>query len=186
MAEIAKALIPSLPPWVLWTTAGVAAALFIWSKIQPLITEVIPWRRLYARENLRLEVLKLRYEIEALKRQHGLALPDEGERQVTVTQMREPMKVLSPRSRFLWGMLGGVAVPMTQTFYVLATGPPLPEVPVWLALGRLMAAVILGTIGGLVGVMYGRHRPFECLASGAGAVAILQSVAFSLQRLPPS
>jgi hypothetical protein len=70
-------LIAGLPHWISVPILIVSTALGLLSKIRSAIIEANKERRLLEEQKLRLEILKLRYEIEALKVAHGpVALPE--------------------------------------------------------------------------------------------------------------
>ncbi len=72
MDDIWDPLLSDMPPWLLWPIAAIAAFFFLWPKLRAIWLDVVPSQRAYNRAKKALELEKLLYEIEALKKQHSL------------------------------------------------------------------------------------------------------------------
>lgn len=71
MDKIWEILLPSIPPWLLWPIAVIALLLFLWPRLRAVWQDFVPSQRAYNRAKMALELQKLMYEIEALRRQQG-------------------------------------------------------------------------------------------------------------------
>jgi hypothetical protein len=119
MDELAKFL-PALPLWVSVPIIVVAIIVTLWPKILQAITELSAANRAFRREKMRLELLKLHYKIEALKKEKGL-----DDRPPSASEMAPtmPSKEVLPSS-------GPTKTPLLrrQQFVFGATGALLPVV----------------------------------------------------------
>lgn len=124
MEKIFEALLPGLPPWLVPPGAIMLLFLIAWPALREIWTGVIPSYRRYAREKRRLELLKLYYEVEAIKKDHQLSelLPVSSETLTAIVQTtphvtdesarphEKELITLSRWQKFLFGALGGATI----------------------------------------------------------------------------
>ena len=72
MDKLFDAIVPSLPAWSVIPVAVILLFVLGWPAFHAMWKEIVPSYRLYAREKMRLELLKLLYEVEVLKKEHDL------------------------------------------------------------------------------------------------------------------
>ena len=161
MSELLELLAGSgLPPWLFWP---LATGLTLWIAL-PRFFDLLPERRMLSRERARLELTKLHFEIEGLKKQHGLEnqtspfdrlAPREQDfalARQTATSERVP---IGRWKRFLYGSLGGAAV---GAFRILEGFLSAPEVA---SIGSVLGgvggvAVVATAVGFLASVLRSR------------------------------
>jgi hypothetical protein len=71
--QLVESLLPRLPAWLIPPGTVVFFLLLIWPVLREIRMGVIPSYRKCAREKRRLELLKLYYEVEAIKKDHELS-----------------------------------------------------------------------------------------------------------------
>lgn len=152
MDKLWEALLPSIPAWMLWPIAVVGLVLFLWPRIQSILLDFVPSRRAYRRAKEALELQKLRYEIEAIKREHSIEdlgdeLPEPLRRDLEAAEPEAPPTPAEPSPQ------GG---PSSRAKTAISG-----------ALGGLLVAVLPFAQGGLEGL-------FD--ASGAYAAGVLVGV----------
>jgi hypothetical protein len=116
--EFAK-LLPGLPRWLSIPLILITVVAAIWPRIVQTIREGSKQRREYEFKKQNLELLRLRYEIEVLRKEHALLeLPPEViVPELVPVPMGEASK-LSSRQRFFYGALGAVAPIIIQLLFV--------------------------------------------------------------------
>ena len=110
MDEFFKALALTLPTWATSPVAAFVLFLFIWPRIKQIWYDVMPSHRAYQREKMRLELLKLDYEIAAIKKKNGLPtlrLPAAAKEH---KKSRQKKATLSLIGGLIFGALGGMCV----------------------------------------------------------------------------
>jgi len=112
-------LLSPLPAWLVWCLFFVLILLKAWPTIREMFRDALPTYRSYTREKMRLELLKLIYEIEALKKSNQLgdhdhtlpkpfiaARPIDLRDDVTANEVEARERRLSIA---IWGFGGGMA-----------------------------------------------------------------------------
>jgi hypothetical protein len=135
---ILEALLPKAPSWLLVPGTIILLLLFAWPSLQEIWRGLIPSYRAYAREKRRLDLLKLYYEIEAIKKDHQLVEVPEIQSEALnalLQQLAKPSIVsdkyhgggeapgISTSQRLLFGALGGILVFIVTTFPYLTRDP---------------------------------------------------------------
>src|SRR5215470_15852599 len=105
-------LLPSLPSWITIPIVLLTVGLSLVPRIYQVFVDLTARSREYKRENERLTLLKLRYEIEALKKDKNLQdLPDGlSDRTPPQASAASADKQLNFLTRFLYGA-SGAAIP---------------------------------------------------------------------------
>jgi hypothetical protein len=139
-----------LPSWLIAFLAAVLLAISLWPKVHELLNDIFPSQREFRREKQKLELLKLMYEVETIKKQHDLGelasrLPQSlqsGEiaREIQSVTASTKTKPISLVQRLLFGFLGS-AVLQTPLVLLLTRqgGPPAP--------GDVISLVLLAGLG---------------------------------------
>ena len=209
--EVSKTLQTILPIWVV--LPGVIAIWIVtqWPRIRDLLRHVIPSQRAFYREKQRLELLKLKYEIEALRQTNNLENLEEstygGEASITsggriepdspptpATEPKsEPFSILDAGRRIGLGAFGGFLVQI----YTLAVRGPSSSI---LALNEtfrmylgwdfvpILIIVVLALLSGTAAfVLTDRDATgFRCFVLGAVAVVVLLGLIPTPQAPPLS
>jgi hypothetical protein len=125
MKEVFQALgSAGLPTWLFWT---IMLAAGIWFAL-PRIREFLPWRRFYEKEKMRLELSKLFYEIEALKKTnelqdvaspYGHPIEDVSEFEELRSQHVERTE---PPNRLVQGLFGGLGAAVLSVLTMVQIG----------------------------------------------------------------
>jgi hypothetical protein len=196
-------LLLKLPPWLITPAAILALFLLAWPILREIWTEMIPSHRAYAREKRRLEVLKLYYEIQAIKKDHQLGdtpPPSLGQLEpftrtpsdVDKTDKLDayeikPINHISILRKFSYGSLGGVSV-----FFIslLVTWPTTLEI--WERLTPIVLIALatrglfLALIGGFTAWITNAKTEVDYVMRGALVplliALLLSSVASNLSR----
>ena len=139
MDKLFEALMPRLPPWLIPPGAIVVLLILAWPVLSEIWIVVIPSYRRYAREKRRLELLKLYYEIEAIKKTNQLSeLPLVSADNLTqsarttrnvVDEITRPQEkqvaAISNAQKFIFGCFGGaVILPISAAVAFAATATP--------------------------------------------------------------
>lgn len=138
MDKLFEALMPRLPPWLIPPGAIVVLLILAWPVLSEIWIVVIPSYRRYAREKRRLELLKLYYEIEAIKKTNQLSeLPLVSADNLTqsarttrnvVDEITRPQEkqvaAISNAQKFIFGCFGGAVILPISAAVALATATP--------------------------------------------------------------
>jgi hypothetical protein len=192
MPEALKYL-QGMPAWIAMPIVVVTLLLTLWPQIRQMIADLKAVDRSLENEKRRLELLKLRYEIEAIKKANGLkSLPSEG---AAIAVMPAPLSQsesaptstgcgISIFGRFAAGAAGAVA-PSVYRYLILFLSEPNQALP---TIGYFLGVVILCAVGGLGAVMVPRHRASWgfCALVGLSIVLLIQMGVLTAvqQRLP--
>ena len=175
--------IANLSPWAAIPIVLVTLFVTLWPKIYQVFLDLNADHRAFHQERRRLELLKLRYEIEALRKSHDLAkIPVEQPSApipapaAPATERRHSLP-LPIWQRFSFGAIGAL-IPSVYRILISAavvdaaagTGFLLPS------LGYYIGVVLLCIIGGLAASFVPRERasPFLCVMVGLSIVLIIQ------------
>lgn len=116
MDKIFDLIVPQLPGWSIIPVAAILLLFIAWPTLQAMWREIVPSYRLYTREKMRLELLKLLYEVEVLKKDHQLGdmeplLPQHFQLRTTkdASVRAQEKKYLSSSDATLFGAIGGYA-----------------------------------------------------------------------------
>jgi hypothetical protein len=181
MDEIYK-LLPSLPSWITIPIVFLTIALSLVPRIYGVFGDLTARSREYKRENERLTLLKLRYEIEALKKDKNLPdLPDGlSVRTPPQASAASDDKQLNFLTRFLYGA-SGAAIPAILTGVVSTAhfhpGPVEPGYWVGYWVGFAIGVLIFGCFVGLVSAAILRRRTTRlvCFLVGLSIVLLISS-----------
>ena len=164
MDKLFEALMPRLPPWLIPPGAIVVLLILAWPVLSEIWIVVIPSYRRYAREKRRLELLKLYYEIEAIKKTNQLSeLPLVSADNLTqsarttrnvVDEITRPQEkqvaAISNAQKFIFGCFGGaVILPISAAVAFAATATPGGEerLLLWeVLLAKAIVALITSTL----------------------------------------
>jgi hypothetical protein len=176
MSEI-KDIIPLLPEQ--WATALAAASGLL--LLVPKTFDALRSARGYSyeREKRQLQLLKLRYEIEALRKEKGLEdLSSQVLGEGSAPGLNSRPAAAAPTSglqRFLLGSLGGALLPLVKVILSGSLGPSRP----WATYVGMGAAItLIASLGGLVALLIGnRATPrWACSLLGLSGSLVLMSL----------
>lgn len=191
MDEITK-LLPALPLWVSIPIIIVAVVVTLWPKILQAITEFSAASRTFQREKMRLELLKLHYEIEALKKDKGLAeMPPLLDNTPAIAPTESPSQVpargtLSKFQQFAYGAAGAL-LPIALNFVVLDYSANAS--PMFLA-GLFLRLLLFALIAGIASALLARTLATKtnCFLVGLSVTLVLtvvvQAQSIAHQREP--
>jgi hypothetical protein len=189
LVEFGKA-IPAPLLAVLLTISALGTA---WPAIKEAWLNVVPWQRAYSRAKQQLELLKLRTEIEVLRKTNQLAdLPSLIELSAAATEPRKEIQdkpylkpPLSWRMRFCFGFFGGASIPLLKLAFetsVVQGGFDLGLSGVGLSF--FIGVIVMGIIGGTVSLLQ-RRQNSRTSAFFTGMLPALLMTTF-LRSLSPS
>ncbi len=153
--DISK-LLPSLPEWLLLPIIIVVLIVTLWPTIIQMVQELSSTSRAYAREKQRLELLKLRYEIEAIKKEKDLERIDEeklfpnSEQPALTAEVREELssgEQLTFRWRFAYGAAGSL-LPIFLNI-LLTDIQVVSEIGMAYVLGMVFRLIIFAVVSGI-------------------------------------
>jgi hypothetical protein len=179
--EVAKVL-PALPVWVSVPILLITLLATLWPKLVQTIRDLSSWDRNYQREKLQLELLKLRYEIEALKKDKGLeTLPvslsaPSPTATIVVPDVRPQTHTrLSVVKRFLYGSSGAL-IPVALNILLLDSDL-LRHYDFVILLGYAFRAVVFLVLAGSASALLssGQATRANCILTGL-SVALLLTV----------
>ena len=152
-------LLPSLPEWISLPIIVFAALVTLWPKITAILKELNRDSRAYASEKQRLELLKLRYEIEAIKKENGLEdIPAEAEDPSNIELEPETIHAdeastenikLNFWGRFWFGVAGTAAPILLNLLHLDISQSSNIELSLPIILGISLRFVIFALLGGL-------------------------------------
>jgi hypothetical protein len=203
MEKIFESLLPGLPPWLVPPGAIMLLFLIAWPALREIWTGVIPSYRRYAREKRRLELLKLYYEVEAIKKDHQLSelLPISSETLTAIVQttrhaadesvrpLEKELVALSHWRKFLFGALGGVTISLFGTllsrdYFFLPTELNFDIVFVLLSI-TLSKLIFMSLVGGVTALATKPKTPPDAFIRGmVVALLILLLLSFSNWYIP--
>ena len=183
MDKLFELLQPGLPPWLVPPGAIMLLFLIAWPVLREIWTGVIPSYRRYAREKRRLELLKLYYEVEAIKKDHQLSelLPISSDTLTAIVQttrhvsdelarpLDKELVSLSRSRRFLFGALGGAAVFLFGTLLSLQIFFSMEAwslQPVAVAAGTISRGIILTLVGAVTALATNPKTPRDAFIRG--------------------
>ena len=198
MEKIFESLLPGLPPWLVPPGAIMLLFLIAWPALREIWTGVIPSYRRYARERRRLELLKLYYEVEAIKKDHQLSelLPVSSETLTAIVQTTRNVPDESARShekelitlsrwrKFLFGALGGATISLfgtvlSQYFFILV------QIDFLLLSAMLSKFIFLTLVGGVTALATKPKTPPDAFIRGmAVPLLILLLLSFTNWYIP--
>jgi hypothetical protein len=153
--DISK-LLPSLPEWLSLPIIIVVLIVTLWPKIIQMVQELSSTSRAYAREKQRLELLKLRYEIEAIKKEKSLEKIDEEElfpniEQPTLTAEKRLGVSFDEQLTFWWRFAYGAAGSLLPIFLnvLLIDIQVASEIGVGYFLGMIVRLIIFAVVSGI-------------------------------------
>jgi hypothetical protein len=160
----------------------VAVIVFAWPALRQIWQDTIPSHRAYSREKMRLELLKLLCEVEAIKQQHSL--PDlQDQLPLELRQKRSLPEVISkpasirkpiPKSeRLLFGCMGGLAVALFETVESLFL---LQNLSLAFILHVIVRGIVLSLIGATVSVLFHSTSRSYAFVLGAAGSAVVSTI----------
>jgi hypothetical protein len=168
-------ILPILPRWMAIPIILLTIILSLGPQLSKMVSSLTGRSRTYKRERERLSLLKLRYEIEALKKEKGLIdiaepLPNFPERSV---EESGPGKELNFGSRFLYGALGT----LVPSFLRLSITLLQPDLSHLINAGYIVGILVLALIGGLASAVILRRATSSllCFLVGLSLVLLLQT-----------
>jgi hypothetical protein len=202
--KIFESLLPGLPPWLVPPGAIMLLFLIAWPALREIWTGVIPSYRRYAREKRRLELLKLYYEVEAIKKDHQLSelLPVSSETLTATVQTtrhvadetaarvhEKELVTLSRWRKFLFGALGGGTISLIGTLlsrdYFFITTQLDFDLAFILLPAMLSKLIFLSLVGGVTVLATKPKTPPDAFIRGmAVPLLILLLLSFSNWYLP--
>jgi hypothetical protein len=175
-------------------TAALAAlllAIYSWPRIRELLYDVFPSQRQFRREKQKLELLKLMYEVEAIKKQHDLGelasrLPaslQSGEiaREIQNVTTAPPAKKPIPLAqRLLFGCIGSLAL-LGMTLLPLYIFVPVPE------FGGVDVAwtIVLTGFGGVASWLFRSKSRMRSIIHGTVPIVLLILLVLIVNPPPP-
>jgi hypothetical protein len=174
MPKFTDALLGTLPSWLAWPVAALILLVLGWGKIRDFGSDIFPSQRLYAREKRKVELLKLIYEVEAIKKEHGLEdltsrLPAHMQTEALVQRTEELSNsrrpdVLGWRRRFYFGCSGGIIVFILAIAFTNDTGVIFRDGAVFL--GIALRGLLLSAMGGFFASFFRARTVGEAIMQG--------------------
>jgi hypothetical protein len=185
MDGIFDKILPKLPAWMIVPIAIFWLFLLAWPVLKEIWFSVIPSYRAYTREQRRLELLKLYYEIEAIKKEHALGdlsqIPQVLTKATSIDLAIQkhhspeaqlpPSPPLSPRAAFGFGAAGGGMIFVLSIVAVDAVTITEATSIALIAVG--IRAALLAIIGGFTSWLARPKTPLDAFLRGTLAPAIL-------------
>ncbi len=197
-AEIWKTVSTDAPSWVLWPSLALLGIIFIWPQVRNIAVDLIPRNRKFSNAKKALELQKLYFEVEALKKNHGLSESEalasgreiydvlfRTDRRDSLVQAAQPPETTAPtvgvfgrRQRVMYGALGGVIAAFMPFLYDYSTVFAHMDLAVLLGMG--IRIVLLGLVGGAISFALKSSDKFQAFAIGAaGASAIIGMISLN-------
>ena len=173
MDKLFDVLMPRLPPGAIIPAAVFLIVIFAWSQLRGVWEDLLPSYRAYSRQKRQLALLKLRYEIEALKKTNNLeelAVEPHPSKEVLPSEYRPS----TPRLRVGWatfnfGALGGVLV--TSLIFLFGSSLGADDF-------KILAPFLLisATLGGVAATLFSIRSKMLAFSTGVSAVTVLFGV----------
>ena len=192
MDKLFDALVPRLPTSLAIPAALVLILLLAWPNIRIIWQDIIPFYRSYSREKMRLELLKLRYEIEAIRKKNKL--PDLEQHAKGLASIRVIDRahnfILPTPIKLAAGAVGGLVISIANIVSSLSDlmdkftnlgGSELIQ----LFLGFVVASVLVSLIGALAAMISKPTSMQQAFLIGAAAAALLVSSGHLLVKSAP-
>lgn len=186
-------LLPSLPEWLAIPLILIAVFVWLWPKMAGVIRDFRTSSRVHVLEKQRLELLKLRYEIEAIKKENGLFELQEDsiipEIEVSPSENLpkaedKPAQVLGFWTRFGYGA-GGSALPILVNLALFDWRLLFQELDMAVLLGYAIRLVVFAALAGVGSAFIARHpttRPM-CFLIGL-SITLFLSLLLASARSP--
>ena len=172
-----------LSPWVAVPIILVTVFVTLWPKVYQVIMDLSADNRRFQNEKQRLELLKLRYEIEAIRKSNGLdqiaadVVPPPLAQAPAIETPLGTGERLSVWKRFGYGAMGGLAPGLYRLLVTLiGIGHSLPgSTPAVEIAATVFALVIMSAFGGVAASFVPRSRasPTLCAMIGVSTVLVL-------------
>ena len=183
-------LLPPLPLWVSIPILVVTLFTTMGPRLIQTVRDLNSRDRAYQRERQQLELLKLRYEIEALKKEKGLEpLPPSvsvaSAPAAAVTKEGPPLTQTILLKRFLYGGLGAL-LPLGLTVLIQDSGSMSVDRTQFFVLGYVFRVMILFVLGGMIGALNTRPHatPIDYIMAGLSISLLLTVIVSSVARHP--
>ena len=194
MDKLFDLIVPQLPGWSIIPAAAILLFFIAWPTLQAIWKEIVPSYRLYTREKMRLELLKLLYEVETLKKEHQLGdmeslLPQRFQQRETKDALTpaEHQKRLPSLEAILFGAVGGSAANMaTILFRFVEDNLFLSMLTPMAVIGVLVGVILYGFLGGLIGVFSKPLTRTDAVLRGAAGVFVIFLFLTTLLRGGPA
>ena len=192
-----KVLVPGLPAWLIVPAAIMVIIIIAWPGVRQIWQDIIPSYRLYAREKMRLELLKLMCEVEAIRKKNDLPdfqdlLPSPFHQRVqphkTAVEPSPARAPIKPLERWLLGGAGGFAVLVLAALYHALNNQSFFHILSmalgdWaFALGVLTGIALYVLFGGFLAWILKPTSQSQAFLHGIAAGAILLLIATSSLR----
>jgi hypothetical protein len=175
-------ILPKTPPWLIVPVAIIVLFLFAWPTLRDIFTESLPSYRKYAREKQRLELLKLYYETEGIRKDHQLdeAVPTGSDDLMSLIR-RPVLQVATDKSggnqdglpsarRFAFGCIGGFAVFFISVLNLSVT---IEDASSGFFLGLALKGILLALLGGGFAWLSNARTPASAIVFGAIAPFVI-------------
>lgn len=174
MKEFFEAIVLQLPPWAIWPVAIIGVLVFAVSTLRDMWKELLPSYRVYSREKRRLELLKLHYEVEAIRKEHQLPEPKGVGSSKSISRRKKSIGWISAS---MYGGLGGCVMNSIRLFRVFWEMPELGSGAY--ILGLLIGFVTLFTISAVITAVTEPRSKSDAFVRGlaVGAVVVALSSA---------
>jgi hypothetical protein len=175
LENLLEALLPKAPPWLLVPGAVILIFLLAWPSLHEIWTILIPSYRVYAREKRRLDLLKLYYELEAIKKDHQLVevppAQSEALNALLLAIDRRPPKVevigISSSQKLLFGAFGGALMSLISVLPLLESGPDLTLLTGGAIIGLVLRMAIMSGLGAVTAWMTKCKSSSDAIIRGA-------------------
>jgi hypothetical protein len=175
-AKFAETLIGTLPVWLILAMALLIFCVYVWGKIRETVADFVPSHRRYIKEKRRLELLKLAYEVEAIKKQHGLTVSDDATLNLTRLEAGDAILTDPPASTeapltslqmALYGYAGGGGISLVVLFARLFSSSNSLDPIAWgFLVGLVVRVIIFGVLGGLSAFIFKSRTKYQAVTIG--------------------
>lgn len=192
-------ILPKTPPWLIVPLTIIVLLLFAWPTLRDIFTESLPSYRKYAREKQRLELLKLYYETEGIRKDHQLDEAAPAGSDDLMSLIRRPALQASMNKatsngdqgslpnvrRFVFGCVGGFAVFFISTINLTVHIEDFSTIAFFL--GLALRGILLTGLGGGFAWLGNARTPASAIIFGAIApfvVSLLLAQTATNVRIP--
>lgn len=181
-------ILANFPKWLSIPIIILGLLITAWPKFFHILKETSLWNRSYELEKKRLELLKLRYEIEAIKKTSELSeitdVPYEPDR-VAAATTPAPVSPMLFRQRFFYGALGAI-LPILITFLLADLRGTFSYFTYIVLLGYIIRLIFLISLSGLVSAVAVKRQatPITCFLVGLSVTLFINLLLTSTTLRP--